>query len=134
VPPGDGQEPQLVDLTEINPSVAFAAGEMISTTADLSRFADALLAGELVSPRSLAAMRQTVPTEQAGLRYGLGLVSIELTCGVTVWGHDGAIEGFVTDVTRADDGRRLVLSVNPYTQPAPPDVVADIYEVTYCDR
>src|SRR5690606_19846527 len=50
-----------VEVTEQNPSLDWAAGEMSSTTADLDRFFDALLGAELISARSLAQMQKTVP-------------------------------------------------------------------------
>ncbi|MEV4159247.1 serine hydrolase domain-containing protein [Nonomuraea dietziae] len=64
--------PDLVDATRMNPSLDWAAGEMISTAADLERFVSALLGGKLISKTSLQAMRTTVETG-AGFGYGLGL-------------------------------------------------------------
>uniref|UniRef100_UPI0035939079 hypothetical protein n=1 Tax=Streptomyces umbrinus TaxID=67370 RepID=UPI0035939079 len=41
-----------IDVTEINPTAAGMAGAMISTTADLTRFYQALLGGRLLRPPS----------------------------------------------------------------------------------
>ncbi|XVV02847.1 serine hydrolase domain-containing protein [Actinosynnema sp. CA-248983] len=84
----DGKD---VDVTRLNPSVAYAAGEMISTTADLDRFIDALLDGRVLAPAQLAELTKTTAISTG---YGLGLDVSELPCGVTVWGHGGGIPGY----------------------------------------
>ncbi|OZM82979.1 alkaline D-peptidase [Pseudonocardia sp. MH-G8] len=101
-----------VDATGMNPSLDWAAGEMISTTSDLNRFLAALLGGELIGPAALAAMRDTVETGQ-GFRYGLGLQEFALPCGVTLVGHSGELLGYTTYAMSTDSGRRLTLSYNP---------------------
>jgi D-alanyl-D-alanine carboxypeptidase len=109
LPAGAGEP---VDVTTMNPSIAGAAGDMISSTADLNRFLRALLTGRLLPPAQLDAMTTTVP----GPDYGLGLRATTLTCGVTVYGHGGGIFGYVTGTFATRDGaRRLAISVNPYT-------------------
>ncbi|GEK00912.1 MULTISPECIES: serine hydrolase domain-containing protein [unclassified Streptomyces] len=102
------------DVTELNPSIASAAGEMISDSADLGRFYSALLRGRLLPPRQLKEMRTTVPTgDSAGTRYGLGLTDTTLSCGVHVWGHDGAIHGSASSAVTTADGRHwLALNLN----------------------
>jgi D-alanyl-D-alanine carboxypeptidase len=92
------------DVTRLNPSVASAAGEMISTSSDLNRFYTALLRGRLLPPKQLKEMTTAVPFEQ-GRAYGLGLEKIELSCGVTVWGHGGGIHGSVSNAVTTADGR-----------------------------
>lgn len=102
------------DVTELNPSIASAAGEMISNSADLDRFYSALLRGKLLPAHQLKEMKTTV--EIAGVpnvRYGLGLMDTRLTCGVHVWGHDGGIHGSTSSaVTTADGGHSLALNLN----------------------
>jgi D-alanyl-D-alanine carboxypeptidase len=123
-----------VDATEMNPSLDWAAGEMISTTADLNRFLAALLDGELLSPDALAAMRQTVETGN-GFRYGLGLQEFDLPCGVTIVGHGGELLGFLTYATAAPGGRQVTLSYNPYRQqPDTADAVTSLLAVAHCPR
>jgi D-alanyl-D-alanine carboxypeptidase len=97
----------LLDFTVYNPSLAWAAGNLISTLADLERFFRALLRGRLLPPRLLAAMTTPVPTGQPGLGYGLGLIVIETPAG-RLLGHDGAIPGFADIVVSTEDGRRQV--------------------------
>jgi len=63
------------------------AGALTSTPTDLVRFIDALFAGRVVSPQSLASMRdQSVGT-------GLGLWAYPVA-GKTGYGHGGAVESF----------------------------------------
>ncbi|NEY33484.1 serine hydrolase [Streptomyces sp. PRKS01-65] len=106
------------DVTELNPSIAAAAGEMISDSADLTRFYSALLRGRLLPPAQLAEMTAAVPTGGAagtgeGEGYGLGLMKRELDCGVTVWGHGGGIHGSSSEAVTTADGRHaLALNFN----------------------
>ncbi|MGK5630451.1 serine hydrolase domain-containing protein [Streptomyces sp. URMC 123] len=96
------------DVTELNPSQAGASGEMISSVGDLNRFYRALLRGRLLPARQLAEMRTTVPVDRTGsMAYGLGLIEWRLSCGTTVWGHDGGIQGAVTSVTATGDGDHI---------------------------
>jgi D-alanyl-D-alanine carboxypeptidase len=96
---------KLVDVTELNPSVAWSAGEIISTTADLDTFLRALAAGRLVPPDLLAQM--TTP-RSATEEYGLGLRTPTTACGVRVFGHTGGIPGFQTAAFTSPDGKRRV--------------------------
>ncbi|KNE84016.1 MULTISPECIES: serine hydrolase domain-containing protein [Streptomyces] len=102
---GDPAE-KIHDVTELNPSVAGAAGEMISTTGDLNRFYRALVRGKVLPDRQLKAMLTTVETGEAGIEhYGLGIYPQTLSCGVAIWGHSGGIHGSgsAATVTRAGD-------------------------------
>ncbi|MFE9427537.1 serine hydrolase domain-containing protein [Kitasatospora sp. NPDC006697] len=103
------------DVTEFNPSVAGAAGELISTTDDLARFDAALLGGRLLAPAQLAEMTATVPADSyPPSRYGLGLMRLALPCG-EVWGHPGGIFGYTTYVFGDRAGtRQIAVSVTPY--------------------
>ncbi|MCX5110587.1 beta-lactamase family protein [Streptomyces sp. NBC_00378] len=104
----------LRDITEIDPSWGWAAGQMISTGSDLNRFFSALLAGRLLPPAQLARMRSTVPAEATfgpGARYGLGLVSRPLPCGGLSWGHGGSFPGYETRGGATDDGRAANVTV-----------------------
>ncbi|WP_434097583.1 serine hydrolase domain-containing protein [Streptomyces viridosporus] len=92
------------DVTLLNPSRAFAAGEMISDSEDLNRFHRALLTGRLLPPEQLDEMTTTVPVGP-GHDYGLGLMRMTLSCGVTIWGHSGGISGSRTAAGTTEDGR-----------------------------
>ncbi|WJV48682.1 serine hydrolase domain-containing protein [Streptomyces flavofungini] len=101
------------DVTELNPSEAGAAGEMISSSADLNRFYRALLGGRLLPDEQLAQMKETVPAKELGpdVGYGLGLMRVRLPCGTAVWGHGGGIQGSQSEAMATGDGRRA-LAVN----------------------
>ncbi|WP_326690366.1 beta-lactamase family protein [Streptomyces sp. NBC_01795] len=107
-----GLHPALHDVTALDPSLAGAAGEMLSSGRDLVRFARALLTGRLLPPRQLKEMKTTrvaAPRE----RYGLGLTERTLSCGITVWGHEGAIHGSRTTVfTTSDGGHTAAFNLN----------------------
>ncbi|WP_158842372.1 serine hydrolase domain-containing protein [Saccharothrix deserti] len=123
---------QLVDATLMNPSLDWAAGEMISTADDLNRFFDALLGGRLTSASSLEAMRQTEEDTGTIFAYGLGLQRYDLPCGRSVWGHGGQLIGYLTYATRADDGRRATLSYNPLPAEVPAEAVVGLFSSVYC--
>ncbi|MFE6050569.1 serine hydrolase domain-containing protein [Kitasatospora sp. NPDC056446] len=92
-----------LETTELNPSWAGAAGEMISTTADVGRFYSALMRGKLLPQAELDEM---VPADGAP---GLGIGSVTLACGVTLWGHTGGIHGSSTVAVTTRDGRHTAV-------------------------
>ncbi|MEV5431422.1 serine hydrolase domain-containing protein [Streptomyces sp. NPDC052701] len=98
------------DVTDLDPRVAGAAGEMVTTLADLDRFHMALFGGELLPPRRL---REMLDTRAAHGAYGMGLFPRKLPCGITVWGHNGRISGSYVRTAATVDGRRaLTFRVN----------------------
>ncbi|MGW7420401.1 serine hydrolase domain-containing protein [Streptomyces sp. NPDC054813] len=100
------------DVTTLNPSMASSAGEMISTSADLTRFYEALLRGRLLPAHQLKEMKSTVPVPgDPNSTYGLGLIEHTLSCGVQVWGNDGGIHGSTSTAGTTADGRHA-LAVN----------------------
>ncbi|MER0448896.1 serine hydrolase domain-containing protein [Streptomyces sp. Edi4] len=104
------------DVTELDPSWAWAAGAMISTNSDLDRFFSELLTGDLLKPAQRAEMRTgTVPAEETfgpGARYGLGLVSKPLSCGGLYWGHGGSYPGYETRGGATVGGRAANVAVS----------------------
>ncbi|WIX89966.1 serine hydrolase domain-containing protein [Amycolatopsis sp. DG1A-15b] len=103
---------EVIDVTELDPSWGWAAGQLISTPGDLAQFSRALLAGRLLPAPQLAEMRKTVEAPVLpGWRYGLGLFSVPLSCGGVYWGHGGDIHGFETRGGATDDGRSVGLAV-----------------------
>ncbi|MFI6559663.1 serine hydrolase domain-containing protein [Streptomyces sp. NPDC050534] len=95
----------LVDATEQTASWAQSAGAVISSTRDLNTFLSALLGGRLMSPAQLKEMERMVPVN-GSQSYGLGLRSRHLSCGVSVYGHTGAVQGYYTYAFATKDGRR----------------------------
>ncbi|MEV6595553.1 serine hydrolase domain-containing protein [Actinoplanes sp. NPDC051346] len=101
------------DVTVLDPSWSWAAGQLISTNSDLNAFYVALLGGKLLKPEQLRQMRTTIPTHPSkpGTRHGLGLFSRELSCGGVYWGHGGDIPGFETRGGIAPNGRAVHVAV-----------------------
>ncbi|WP_432848089.1 serine hydrolase domain-containing protein [Amycolatopsis sp. CA-161197] len=107
---------QLVDLTRMNQSIPWAAGEMISTTADLDKFLIALFQGRLV-PKPVLQRMFTVPnvttfgTDDPAI-YSQGLMTSTVN-GVTVWGKTGSRYGYTNGIWATRDlQRRAVYSIN----------------------
>ncbi|MFJ2217326.1 serine hydrolase domain-containing protein [Streptomyces sp. NPDC101062] len=100
---------KIHDVTELNPTVAGAAGSMISAPADLQRFYRALLRGELLPAEQLAEMTETVDvTPGAPAGYGLGLLRQKLPCGVEIWGHSGDTRGSLSAVAMTRDASHSI--------------------------
>ena len=91
---------------------AGAAGAIVSTQHDLSRFFAGLLGGKLISHGQLKQMKTTVELPEGfGMKggYGLGLMKKETPCG-TVWGHGGDTLGHHSTAVASGDGRRTAVS------------------------
>lgn len=115
LPPGNTVSPRsaggYLDVTRTNPSWTWAAGALVSTAGDVSRFYRALLAGELLSRPLLAQMLATRPTG-GGTGYGLGLLRVDTPCG-PAFGHDGEIFGYTSlALTHTESRRSIVLLAN----------------------
>ncbi|MFC5151237.1 serine hydrolase domain-containing protein [Streptomyces amakusaensis] len=105
----DGSGTSLVDATRQTASWAQSAGAIISSARDLNTFFSALLRGELTSAARLTQMRRwTAVNSTQG--YGLGLRRRDLSCGVSVYGHTGAVQGYYTYSFTSGDGKRSVTS------------------------
>jgi D-alanyl-D-alanine carboxypeptidase len=103
----------LLDTTGFNATAAGAAGGLVSTTADLTRFWRALQRGELLRPRQVAELRDTVLADdlqdiRAGVRYGLGIFWIPNRCG-GFWAHPGDVPGTSTMNAVSPSGDRAVV-------------------------
>ncbi|MFC7535253.1 serine hydrolase domain-containing protein [Actinoplanes sp. GCM10030250] len=130
LPTGPENNPKPVDVTLMNPSIASAAGDVISSTADLNTFFGALLTGRLLPPAQLTAMTTMVE----GHDYGLGLERTTLSCGVILYGHGGGIFGYNTGSYHTRDGsRRLSMSINPY-QGDTNEAIETLFNHVFCPR
>jgi D-alanyl-D-alanine carboxypeptidase len=94
---------ELIDLTKIDPSMAGAAGghALITTTMDLARFLNVVLAGELFQkPGTLDEMLAFVDVPDAVrifrhfTGYGLGIMKFLLPGNIEMLGHAGGTAGF----------------------------------------
>ncbi len=110
-------------------SWAWAAGALVSSAPDISRFFGALLQGRLLPERLLAVMRP-----RPGARYGLGLAAFRTRCGTAV-GHTGNLLGTVSAAWNTADGRRRVVAMsNSYPlSPAADTALRSLLERAFCD-
>jgi D-alanyl-D-alanine carboxypeptidase len=116
------------DRSNASASWAWAAGAVVSTAPDLSRFLGALLGGKLLPPRLLTVMRPT-----PGRRYGLGLAAFRTPCGTAV-GHTGNLLGTVSAAWSTADGRRRVVAMtNSYPlSPAADTAFRRLLDAAFC--
>ena len=106
-------------------TLAWAAGAIVSTPADIARWMAALGSGVIVdaqhltlmttpSPQSIAALADLAafgPTRWTG--EGLGLMQYEIDGHGVGWGHEGSINGFVANVVyMADSGATFSVTSN----------------------
>lgn len=101
---------KVVDATELDTSVAWASGAMVSTPADVAKFYKTLLQGGLLRKPQLDEMRRTVPVDDKNA-YGLGLESTKLSCGGVYWGHGGSIHGWGSLGGATDSGREAAITL-----------------------
>lgn len=124
---------KAADVTELDPSWGWAAGQIISSTKDLNTFYQALLKGDLLKKEQLDEMRKTVATAGEmwpGAEYGLGLVSSPLSCGGRYWGHGGDIHGFETRGGVTENGKAfsVALTAMPGTFQDTPEEAVKAHE------
>ncbi|GGV09633.1 peptidase [Streptomyces litmocidini] len=106
----------LRDVSEWGTSEAWAAGDLVSTTADLENFTKALFKGRVVRGPLLEEMftLPKVPDFPSGApaAFSVGL-SMKKLGGREVWGKTGGRWGYNTAIASTRDGSRtLVYSVN----------------------
>ena len=94
----------LVDITGVDPSMADAAGgsAVVMTAADMARFLDAMMAGELFQNSktldemltSLAELSEGAVPFREAVGYGLGMMKFVFPGGIEMFGHSGDTAGF----------------------------------------
>jgi D-alanyl-D-alanine carboxypeptidase len=123
----DGTQ-QLVDVTEVNPSIMNAGGDIISTAPNLNRFFEALFGGRLLPDHLLREMRTPVLDSE----YGLGIIRRSLPCGGTAWGKDGDAPGYSSSTFVSPRGdRQLTVSVT-WGPGDPGDAVGALLDAELC--
>lgn len=87
------------DLTSFNPTVAGAAGGMISTIRDQVVWAEAFANGALISSELYTRQIETMPMDDTGtVGYGFGMIDFG-----GLYAHNGAINGFQSFVAGSPD-------------------------------
>ena len=107
----DNKPGKLEDITDLNPSMAWTAGAMVSTPSELNKFAQSIHDGTLLRQKSIAEMKKGVSAPEIGGEYGLGIYSQKLSCGVA-WGHNGGIPGYATSVLVGPNGNAGMIATN----------------------
>jgi CubicO group peptidase (beta-lactamase class C family) len=103
---------EFVDVTEWNQADRFAAGDMISTTADLERLLTSLFRGRIVPPGPQLEEMFTVPAGIEGATYSAGLQRFAYE-GRVYWVKSGSRYGYSAVIAGTRDlSRTLVYSVN----------------------
>ncbi|KPC62100.1 serine hydrolase domain-containing protein [Streptomyces chattanoogensis] len=103
---------RTVDATEWNMSDRWAAGDMISTTADLEKFVVALFQGKIV-PQSLLEREMLTVPHVKGATMSAGLQRYDAGDGKIIWLKSGSRPGYSTLFAATEDlSRTLVFSVN----------------------
>ncbi|MEU6991140.1 serine hydrolase domain-containing protein [Streptomyces sp. NPDC046465] len=104
---------RLVDSTEVSMTWGGSAGDLITTSNDLTRFWQSLLGGKLLAPRQMAQMLRTVPapeaSEKVATEMGLGIFRTRLSCGGWSWGHGGTTLGHLNANGFTDKGKKGVI-------------------------
>ncbi|WP_330455905.1 beta-lactamase family protein [Streptomyces sp. NBC_00820] len=123
-----------VDTTSQTVSWAQSAGAIISSAKDLNTFYSALLGGKLLSSARLAEMERFTKVNST-TAYGLGLRRRDLSCGISVYGHTGAVQGYYTYAfTTKDGGRSLTAVVNTSNNGKVLDTLAGTLESAFCGK
>jgi CubicO group peptidase (beta-lactamase class C family) len=91
---------------ETDMSIPMGAGAIVSTPSDLTKFADALFNGKLVSPKDLELMKTLKDNIGMGLFRGLFYDKFG-------YGHNGGIDGFTSVMYHfADDNVSIAITSN----------------------
>ncbi|UBU08510.1 serine hydrolase domain-containing protein [Nonomuraea gerenzanensis] len=127
-----------IDVTALNTSWGWAAGGIVSTTEDLTRFLKAIATGTLLPPAQHREMWTMVGGEDVvwlpHARYGLGVIEFDSagTGGLTLRGVSGTLPGSFTLALCTGDGLRSVAihaNLEPRTLDVPVKIIKAMYGV-----
>ncbi|WP_329123570.1 serine hydrolase domain-containing protein [Streptomyces sp. NBC_01465] len=103
---------ELRDVTVWGQTGSWAAGDLISTTADLEHFTKALFRGQVVRGPVLEEMFTLPKLKKGTAEYSAGLSALNLG-GRQVWGKTGSRYGYLAAIAATRDlSTTLVYSVN----------------------
>ena len=83
-----------VDRSNTDPSYTMGSGAIISTTPDLLKWANAVMEGRLLSPRTQALMREPFVVASAFGETINMLQGVVQDLGIKAFGHRGQIAGY----------------------------------------
>jgi len=117
----------LTNAAYVDMTIPGGAGALYSTTADLLRWTQGLFGGKLLKPESLAKM--TTPNKN---NYAFGLV-IGTSGGRKTIEHNGAIEGFNTQLTYFPDSKITVAVLSNVNGSAPTQIGEQLGRLAHGD-
>jgi D-alanyl-D-alanine carboxypeptidase len=82
------------ELTELNVSIMWTAGALISNPAEIQKIMKALFSNLLLSQVSLEQMLDFHETDIPNQFYGLGLYKYTFDNGMQAYGHHGGVHGY----------------------------------------
>jgi D-alanyl-D-alanine carboxypeptidase len=130
-----GMSGELLDFTYVDGSFVGGSGgsSLVSTTSNLARFIDALMAGELFQNEgTLAEMVVFNEALDFGgqVGYGLGLERFVLPSGVEFYGHGGGAPGYYSTVGYLPvEDITFVMSSNAF----PPDEYSVTWYISFLE-
>ncbi|MDZ8051041.1 MAG: serine hydrolase domain-containing protein [Aulosira sp. ZfuVER01] len=132
-------EGKLVNKPYYSPSVTYSAGGQLSSVEDMVRWEQALYGKNLLKQSTLDLMWTPHPANQGDdwekLRYvaGLGWWILNYSDRRVV-GHNGAILGFASNITRFIDDKITVIVLCNLEQISRPDAIAKEIAGYYCSE
>jgi CubicO group peptidase (beta-lactamase class C family) len=111
---------ELVDMT-----IPFSSGALYSTTEDLLKWEQGLFGGKVLSKASLTKM--TTPFKQD---YAFGL-EISANYGYKVIEHDGAVEGFNTELAYYPDDKLVIAVLGNLNGPFPYEIAWKLADIVH---
>ncbi|WP_179884895.1 serine hydrolase [Bacillus sp. AFS015802] len=84
----------ITEITNLNVSIMWTAGALISNTAEIQTFMKALFSSTLLSQESLEQMLNFHETDHPNQFYGLGLYRYTFESGMQAYGHQGGVHGY----------------------------------------
>ncbi|MGD6956669.1 serine hydrolase domain-containing protein [Rossellomorea aquimaris] len=85
---------EISEITNLNVSIIWTAGALVSNPIEVQTFVKALLKGKLLSEESMNDMMQFLEADDPKHSYGLGLHQYTFDDGRQAIGHQGGIHGY----------------------------------------
>lgn len=119
------------DITLGDYTGSWAAGGVVATAADIGRFFEALVHGDLVSDANFNDMTTSRGEMPEGWGYGLGVTLPDTRCGALV-GHGGSIDGYNTLALYNPSNERTVVGFTNTTSDAGTEAVMSLTLDAHC--
>jgi D-alanyl-D-alanine carboxypeptidase len=141
--PGDGRKGPLTDYARwadvtIHPYALGGDGGLFANVDDLAHLLEAVWSGQLLPAKSLKRMvADPIQDHDGRYLYGLGIMMVDLPCGVRIYGHDGRDLGSTTlAFVDPAKGRRLVVTVNTIADGNPrlDAALTELQAAAFCSR